>query len=149
MLAARLLARAARRLPRRGLASTSDLKPEQVGKPAAEPASGASPASHSVARLFLSVGRAQASLAAARWDAMLAEHHRLKTEDLPAASLSPAERAGGVDAEAVRRKRLVYRSKQRGWLEVDLLLGTWASACGARVARVARVAHRRHAPRAS
>ena len=78
------------------------------------------------------MGRAQASLAAARWDAMLAEHHRLKTEDLPAASLSSAERAGGVDAEAVRRKRLVYRSKQRGWLEVDLLLGTWASACGAR-----------------
>lgn len=27
----------------------------------------------------------------------------------------------------MRRKRLVYRSKQRGWLEVDLLLGTWAS----------------------
>lgn len=26
-----------------------------------------------------------------------------------------------------RRKRLLYRSKQRGWLEVDLLLGTWAS----------------------
>ena len=95
------------------------------------------------------MGRAQASLAAARWDAMLAEHHRLKTEDLPAASLSSAERAGGVDAEAVRRKRLVYRSKQRGWLEVDLLLGTWASACGARVARVARIAHRRHAPRGS
>ncbi|CAJ1934198.1 unnamed protein product [Cylindrotheca closterium] len=32
----------------------------------------------------------------------------------------------GVDIET-RRKRLVYRSKQRGWLEVDLLLGTWAS----------------------
>ena len=28
---------------------------------------------------------------------------------------------------ATRRKRLVYRAKQRGWLEVDLLLGTWAS----------------------
>lgn len=28
---------------------------------------------------------------------------------------------------AVRKKRLVYRSKQRGWLEVDLLLGTWAA----------------------
>ncbi|KAK7254417.1 succinate dehydrogenase complex assembly factor [Aureococcus anophagefferens] len=28
--------------------------------------------------------------------------------------------------EAVRKKRLIYRSKQRGWLEVDLLLGTWA-----------------------
>eukprot|EP00559_Dactyliosolen_fragilissimus_P007012 CAMPEP_0184855180 /NCGR_PEP_ID=MMETSP0580-20130426/493_1 /TAXON_ID=1118495 /ORGANISM="Dactyliosolen fragilissimus" /LENGTH=216 /DNA_ID=CAMNT_0027349631 /DNA_START=96 /DNA_END=746 /DNA_ORIENTATION=- len=27
----------------------------------------------------------------------------------------------------VRKKRLVYRSKQRGWLEVDLLLGTWAN----------------------
>jgi succinate dehydrogenase assembly factor 2 len=26
-----------------------------------------------------------------------------------------------------RQKRLIYRSKQRGWLEVDLLLGTWAS----------------------
>ena len=25
-----------------------------------------------------------------------------------------------------KRKRLVWRSKQRGWLEVDLLLGTWA-----------------------
>lgn len=27
----------------------------------------------------------------------------------------------------VRQKRLIYRSKQRGWLEVDLLLGTWAN----------------------
>lgn len=32
----------------------------------------------------------------------------------------------GDDLET-RRKRLVYRSKQRGWLEVDLLLGTWAN----------------------
>lgn len=32
----------------------------------------------------------------------------------------------GKDVET-RRKRLVYRSKQRGWLEVDLLLGTYAS----------------------
>ena len=30
------------------------------------------------------------------------------------------------DDVADRRKRLIYRSKQRGWLEVDLLLGTWA-----------------------
>ena len=30
------------------------------------------------------------------------------------------------DGIETRRKRLVYRSKQRGWLEVDLLLGTWA-----------------------
>jgi succinate dehydrogenase assembly factor 2 len=27
----------------------------------------------------------------------------------------------------VRKKRLIYRAKQRGWLEVDLLLGTWAN----------------------
>jgi len=26
----------------------------------------------------------------------------------------------------VWKKRLIYRSKQRGWLEVDLLLGTYA-----------------------
>lgn len=32
-----------------------------------------------------------------------------------------------VDDIAIRQKRLIYRSKQRGWLEVDLLLGTWAS----------------------
>jgi succinate dehydrogenase assembly factor 2 len=32
-----------------------------------------------------------------------------------------------VDDIETRRKRLIYRSKQRGWLEVDLLLGTWAS----------------------
>lgn len=32
-----------------------------------------------------------------------------------------------TDDIETRRKRLVYRSKQRGWLEVDLLLGTWAS----------------------
>jgi succinate dehydrogenase flavin-adding protein (antitoxin of CptAB toxin-antitoxin module) len=31
-----------------------------------------------------------------------------------------------VTDEETRRKRLIWRSKQRGWLEVDLLLGTWA-----------------------
>ena len=30
------------------------------------------------------------------------------------------------DHDALRRQ-LLYRSKQRGWLEVDLLLGSWAS----------------------
>jgi succinate dehydrogenase assembly factor 2 len=35
---------------------------------------------------------------------------------------------GAVNEDEVRRKRLIYRSKQRGWLEVDLLLGSWASA---------------------
>ncbi|KAL7680332.1 putative flavinator of succinate dehydrogenase [Plasmopara halstedii] len=29
--------------------------------------------------------------------------------------------------DEANRKRIIYRSKQRGWLEVDLLLGRWAS----------------------
>jgi len=31
-----------------------------------------------------------------------------------------------VDIDLAYRKRLIYRAKQRGWLEVDLLLGSWA-----------------------
>lgn len=31
-----------------------------------------------------------------------------------------------TDRDAVRRKRMIYRSKQRGWLEADLLMGSWA-----------------------
>ena len=30
------------------------------------------------------------------------------------------------DQDLVRRKRIIYRSKQRGLLEVDILLGSWA-----------------------
>ena len=30
------------------------------------------------------------------------------------------------DKDIVRRKRMIYRSKQRGWLEADILLGSWA-----------------------
>ena len=29
--------------------------------------------------------------------------------------------------DEARRKRMIYRSKQRGWLEADLLMGSWAS----------------------
>ncbi|RQM27503.1 hypothetical protein B5M09_009283 [Aphanomyces astaci] len=32
-----------------------------------------------------------------------------------------------IDADTANRKRVIYRSKQRGWLEVDLLMGRWAS----------------------
>jgi succinate dehydrogenase flavin-adding protein (antitoxin of CptAB toxin-antitoxin module) len=39
-------------------------------------------------------------------------------------ALPPA--AAGISALSARRKRLIYRAKQRGWLEVDLLLGTFA-----------------------
>ena len=55
-----------------------------------------------------------------KYDAIMEKHVRLPTVD------------DGVDDKEereldVRKKRLIYRSKQRGWLEVDLLLGTWAS----------------------
>lgn len=30
------------------------------------------------------------------------------------------------DLDMSRRKRMIYRSKQRGWLEADILLGSWA-----------------------
>jgi succinate dehydrogenase assembly factor 2 len=47
---------------------------------------------------------------AAKDQQVRAEHYRVK----------------GESAEEVR-KRLIWRSKQRGWLEVDLLLGSWAA----------------------
>ena len=52
------------------------------------------------------------------------DHHALKTE-FPTHSLPPGEVT--VSKDVAYKKRLIYRSKQRGWLEVDLLLGTWAS----------------------
>lgn len=44
------------------------------------------------------------------------------------AARSQAPAGPRVDAAAGYRKRLIYRSKQRGWLEVDLLLGSFAAA---------------------
>lgn len=48
---------------------------------------------------------------------MWREHVALTTS-FPEASLPPRGSEASVDPETVRRKRLVYRSKQRGWLEV-------------------------------
>jgi len=57
--------------------------------------------------------------------AMRAAYDALPTSFAPHA-LAPGARAlGALD---VARKRLVYRSKQRGWLEVDLLMGSFADA---------------------
>ena len=61
----------------------------------------------------------------ARDAAIRTDHLSLNTA-VPSASLAPG--ASSMDEDAVRRKRLVYRSKQRGWLEVDLLMGTFAVA---------------------
>eukprot|EP00903_Cladosiphon_okamuranus_P016043 g14813.t1 len=60
-----------------------------------------------------------------RTQEMWKDHVALTTE-FPDASLPPGGDDSAVSPDAVRRKRLVYRSKQRGWLEVDLLLGSWA-----------------------
>jgi succinate dehydrogenase flavin-adding protein (antitoxin of CptAB toxin-antitoxin module) len=59
-----------------------------------------------------------------RYDAIMERHVRLP---VVAEDGCGDGGGGGPSALDVRRKRLVYRSKQRGWLEVDLLLGTWAS----------------------
>ncbi|CAM9616115.1 unnamed protein product, partial [Discosporangium mesarthrocarpum] len=61
-----------------------------------------------------------------RTQEMWKDHVALKTK-FPKSSLPP-EGDPAVSSDVVRRKRLLYRSKQRGWLEVDLLLGTWADA---------------------
>jgi len=62
-----------------------------------------------------------------RFDAMRRDHHALKT-DFPAHAQAGGAGSGdaSIDAAHAYRKRLVYRSKQRGWLEVDLLMGTFA-----------------------
>jgi len=52
-----------------------------------------------------------------------AAHHAIR-EEYPAFA-QPRE-GPKVSSEAAYRKKLKYRSKQRGWLEVDLLLGSWA-----------------------
>ena len=65
----------------------------------------------------------EARHAAERDAALRGDHFRLKT-DIPEHSHGVEE---GRDPLEIRKRRLIYRSKQRGWLEVDLLLGTYAT----------------------
>lgn len=72
------------------------------------------------------------SVAQPRADDIYERHVRLpKLDDIPSHNLPDGAATAAINKEEmeldVRRKRLVYRAKQRGWLEVDLLLGTWAN----------------------
>jgi succinate dehydrogenase flavin-adding protein (antitoxin of CptAB toxin-antitoxin module) len=68
-------------------------------------------------------------VAAPRSKEIFANHVKIPDlTNIPAGSFDPTDSTSTKDLPLeIRRKRLVYRSKQRGWLEVDLLLGTWAS----------------------
>lgn len=73
-----------------------------------------------------------AAIAQPKYAAIFERHIRMpKLDEIPLASFgsrdAPTEKAKEEMELDVRKKRLVYRSKQRGWLEVDLLLGTWAN----------------------
>ncbi|KDO24781.1 hypothetical protein SPRG_20818 [Saprolegnia parasitica CBS 223.65] len=70
----------------------------------------------------LSITEAQELRAQVRNEQMRKDHFAIKAEYPDA---SQGEEA--IDADKANRKRVIYRSKQRGWLEVDLLLGRWAS----------------------
>ncbi|POM66210.1 Succinate dehydrogenase subunit Emi5 [Phytophthora palmivora] len=69
-----------------------------------------------------SISSEQAKKALERSASIRADHIATKG-DFPSASHGEHQ----VDSDEANRKRIIYRSKQRGWLEVDLLLGRWAS----------------------
>ncbi|CAM9301804.1 unnamed protein product [Chrysoparadoxa australica] len=71
------------------------------------------------------LSQAQVKRIGERTQSQWLEHITLKTKSFPAASIPP-EGKEAITPDILRRKRLIYRSKQRGWLEVDLLMGTWA-----------------------
>ena len=68
------------------------------------------------------------SIAVPRAEEIMERHVRLPNLDqIPEGSLGVNNLTAEELELEVRKKRLIYRSKQRGWLEVDLLLGTWAN----------------------
>ncbi len=61
-------------------------------------------------------------------------HHRTSWIPVRFRSWEPGHRAAPQGGPGVpntlskRQKRIIYRSSQRGWLELDVLLGRWAAA---------------------
>ncbi|ETV76681.1 hypothetical protein H257_09161 [Aphanomyces astaci] len=70
----------------------------------------------------LKISEVQESRVQERYVQMRKEHFG-RREEFPASSQGDID----IDADTANRKRVIYRSKQRGWLEVDLLMGRWAS----------------------
>ncbi|KAF0737194.1 hypothetical protein AaE_008928 [Aphanomyces astaci] len=84
----------------------------------------------------LKISEVQENRVQERYVQMRKEHFG-RREEFPAASQGDID----IDADTANRKRVIYRSKQRGWceppfslgethidmLEVDLLMGRWAS----------------------
>lgn len=68
---------------------------------------------------------------AAEYERVLGKHAEL-SESYAALPVEYPEHALAADGrditlDTIVRKRLIYRAKQRGWLEVDLLMGTYAT----------------------
>lgn len=81
---------------------------------------------HRVASPFFRAGRRSFStnlpnMSPEQLDKIAKSDHKLRNQHTVLESqLSEEER------DTARRKRMIYRSKQRGWLEADILLGSWA-----------------------
>merc|ERR1719453_1933115 len=54
-------------------------------------------------------------------------HARPLLATMRAMSQQAASESGKFDPLDAHRRRLIYRAKQRGWLELDILLGDWSS----------------------
>mmetsp|Transcript_57059 Transcript_57059/g.66672 ORF Transcript_57059/g.66672 Transcript_57059/m.66672 type:complete len:214 (-) Transcript_57059:145-786(-) len=73
-------------------------------------------------------------IAQPKYDSIYEKHIQMpKVDNISNDSLGTTKEGTTMTTEEIeldiRKKRLIYRAKQRGWLEVDLLLGTYASKC--------------------
>ena len=94
----------------------------------------------------LQLSQSSRSVPFTAWHARLSSVKEIPEDSLPGLSLEQINKIASRDRElrsrhiqiegeiqsdqerdSVRRRRMIYRSKQRGWLEADLLMGSWAT----------------------